>query len=75
MGVTLWRHAGDSRTVLINRLSEVLQLFVERVPREYIDHTHKVNVLFVCRKDSTLILLIEALVMLQIAATLKLPGI
>ena len=52
----------------------MLQLLVERIIREYVNDAHEVDVLFVCREEATLVLLVKALMVLKITTALQVIG-
>jgi len=73
--ITLGRHTRYSGAILVNALAKVLALLVEGVVCEDVDDAHEVNVLLVRREQPALILLVEALVLLQVAIAPEVVGV
>jgi len=53
----------------------VLYLLIERIIGEDVDDAHEVDVLLVSRKDASLVLLVEPLMILQVSTALELISI
>ena len=73
--VALRRHARYGGAVLVDRLSEVLELFRRIIVCEYVYDAEEVDVLLVRGEDSALELLVESLVLLELAIGPQVVGI
>ena len=71
LSISLGWHTTDRPSVLVDRLDEILAFLSECVPCEDINNAHVVDVQLVTRQETTLMLLVEPLIVLQVSRTLQ----